>query len=133
MTDYEAVIRRLARSGVEFIIVGGMAAVLHGSARLTQDLDVVYRRTPDNIGRLAKCLRDVNPYLRGAPAGLPFHLDADTIRHGLNFTLTTDLPLSKLPLWQQNDNVPFEQSRNVLLTAPNFGDARRTTTDDSNR
>ena len=36
-------------------------------------------------------------------------------------------------LWQQSDNVPFEQSRNVLLTAPSFGDAGRTTTHDTSR
>src|SRR5438132_1006722 len=36
-------------------------------------------------------------------------------------------------LWQQSDNVPFEQSRNVLLTAPSLGDAGRTTTDDASR
>src|ERR1035441_632567 len=36
-------------------------------------------------------------------------------------------------MWQQSDNVPFEQSRNVLLTAPSFGDAGRTTTDDARR
>jgi hypothetical protein len=36
-------------------------------------------------------------------------------------------------LWQQSDNVPFEQSRNVLLTAPSFGDAGRTITDDPSR
>jgi hypothetical protein len=36
-------------------------------------------------------------------------------------------------LWQQSDNVAFEQSRNVVLTAPNFGDAGRTTTDDASR
>ena len=36
-------------------------------------------------------------------------------------------------LWRQSDNVPFEQSRNVLLTAPSCGDAGRTTTDDASR
>jgi hypothetical protein len=36
-------------------------------------------------------------------------------------------------LWQQSDNVPFEQSRNVPLTAPSFGDAGRTTTNDPGR
>jgi hypothetical protein len=36
-------------------------------------------------------------------------------------------------LWRQSDNVPFEQSRNALLTAPSFGDAGRTTTDDPSR
>ncbi len=69
----------------------GGAATAHGSARLTQDLDVVYRRTADNIGRLAAALAPQAPYLRGAPGGLPFRLDADTIHRGLNFTLSTKL------------------------------------------
>jgi hypothetical protein len=38
-----------------------------------------------------------------------------------------------LILWQQTENVVFEQSRNVVLTAPNFGDAGRATRDDSSR
>jgi hypothetical protein len=52
---------------------------------------IVYRRTPENIARLAACLGSCHPYLRGAPPGLPFRLDAETIQRGLNFTLTTDL------------------------------------------
>src|SRR5919112_1254288 len=46
----------LAGAGVEFIIVGGAAATAHGSARLTLDLDIVYRRTPANISRLVRSL-----------------------------------------------------------------------------
>ncbi len=91
MTDFRALISLLASGGVEFIIVGGAAATAHGSARLTQDLDVVYRRTPENITRLARSLAPHAPYLRGAPPGLPFIWDEQTITHGLNFTLTTDL------------------------------------------
>ena len=53
MTDLGGLLRVLASADVEFIMVGGVAAMAHGSARLTQDLDVVYRRTPDNIERLA--------------------------------------------------------------------------------
>lgn len=91
MTDFASLIRLLAQHNIEFILVGGAAATAHGSARLTQDLDIVYRRTPENIARLAACLGSSHPYLRGAPPGLPFHLNAETIQHGLNFTLTTDL------------------------------------------
>ena len=76
---------------MEFILVGGAAAIAHGSARLTFDVDVVYRRTPENIARLVAALAAHRPYLRGAPAGLPFVWDVETIRRGLNFTLTTDL------------------------------------------
>jgi len=90
MTDFSAVIGVLAGSGVEFILVGGVAAAAHGAARLTEDLDVVYRRTAENIARLASTLAAHHPYLRGAPPGLPFRWDAETIRRGCNFTLVTD-------------------------------------------
>lgn len=89
MTDFERLVRVLTEAGVEFVVVGGVAAVAHGSARLTQDLDVVYARTPDNLERLVSALAPLAPYLRGAPPSLPFRWDTDTVRRGLNFTLTT--------------------------------------------
>src|SRR3989304_4126546 len=91
MTDFEALIRLLAGSGVEFIMVGGAAATAHGSARLTQDLDIVYQRSPEHIAGLAACLAPPHPYLRGAGPGLPFRPNRDTIEGGLNCTLITDL------------------------------------------
>lgn len=91
MTDFKALLRTLSERRVEFILVGGVAAVAHGSAKLTQDVDVVYRRTEGNISRLVAAIADKEPYLRGAPPGLPFQWDEETIRRGLNFTLTTKL------------------------------------------
>jgi predicted nucleotidyltransferase len=91
MIDLERALQVLSRAGVEFIIVGGVAATIHGAARVTQDLDIVYARTPENIARLAAALAHHDPYLRGAPPGLPFRWDAQTISRGLNFTLTTTL------------------------------------------
>lgn len=89
MTDFRALISLLAAGGVEFIIVGGAAATAHGSARLTQVLDIVYRRTPENISRLVRALAPHKPYPRGAPPGLPFNWDEAAVSRGLNFTLTT--------------------------------------------
>lgn len=89
MTDFGRLFEALVTAGVEFIIIGGMAATAHGSAHVTVDLDFVYRRTAANIARLAAALRPLQPYLRGAPPGLPFRFDADTIKRGLNFTLVT--------------------------------------------
>jgi predicted nucleotidyltransferase len=91
MTDFGALLRCLSEAGVEYVLVGGAAATAHGSARLTQDVDVVYRRSADNLRRLVSALAPHAPYLRGAPPGLPFRWDAATLQRGLNFTLTTDL------------------------------------------
>jgi predicted nucleotidyltransferase len=90
-TEIPALLKLLADSEVEFVLIGGVAAIVHGTARLTKDLDVVYRRTPENLTRLQACLSSHKPYLRGAPPGLPFCFDVETMRRGLNFTLTTDL------------------------------------------
>jgi hypothetical protein len=89
--DFGAALRLLVEGNVPFIVVGGLAAVAHGSARVTYDLDVVYSRAPEAIERLARTLAPVHPYLRGAPPGLPFRWDGQTVLRGLNFTLTTDL------------------------------------------
>lgn len=91
MTDFRALLRALSAGRVEYIIVGGAAATAHGASRLTQDLDVVYRRTRENVNRVVQALAPHNPYLRGAPAGLPFRWDERAVNAGLNFTLTTDL------------------------------------------
>ena len=89
VTQIEAMLRALVDSEVEFVLVGGVAATVHGSARATYDLDVVYRRTPENFERLVRALSAFDPYLRGVPRGLPFRWDARTLECGLNFTLTT--------------------------------------------
>lgn len=81
----------LVRQGVRFIVIGGGAAIAHGSARLTYDVDVVYARDMQNIRNLVNALKAHRPYPRGAPPGLPFQWDESTLQAGLNFTLTTTL------------------------------------------
>jgi predicted nucleotidyltransferase len=85
----EAAVRHLHAHGVQFIVIGGWAAIVHGVARTTHDVDLVYGRDPANIHRLAWALKEWDPYLRGAPPGLPFRWDEATIQAGLNFTLST--------------------------------------------
>ena len=91
MIDFPALLRALTGAEVRFIIVGGAAATAHGSARLTQDLDLVYERSAQNLQRLVAALAPHQPYLRGVPPDLPFSFDAETLRRGLNFTLTSKL------------------------------------------
>ena len=88
-TDFETALNVLQGGAVEFIVVGGVAAILHGLGYTTYDLDVVYSRDRENIRRLVTSLEPYAPYLRGAPPGLPFKFDEHTVRMGLNFTLVT--------------------------------------------
>src|SRR5262249_26102951 len=89
--NFHELLPLLARHPVRFIVVGGGAAIAHGLGRLTQDVDVVYSRDGENIRNLVAALKDHQPYLRGAPPGLPFTWDEATIQAGLNFTLTTSV------------------------------------------
>jgi len=79
----------LVRHGIDFVLVGGMAGISHGSNYPSYDLDVVYARNRDNIARLVEALREIGVSLRGAPVDLPFVLDAKTIENGSNFTFDT--------------------------------------------
>lgn len=88
-TDFAKLFAALHKTHIEYIIIGGVAATVHGSSRLTQDVDICYARSDANLDRLVRALRPLKPYLRGAPRGLPFEWSAATLRAGLNFSLTT--------------------------------------------
>jgi len=70
--DPRRLLEALAGEKVDFVIVGGVALVLHGSTRVTRDLDVCYSRSPENLARLARALAPLHPTLRDAPSSLPF-------------------------------------------------------------
>jgi predicted nucleotidyltransferase len=89
--NFKEILPLLLKHRVKFILIGGGAALAHGSARATYDVDVVYARDRENIGRLVEAMKPYSPYLRGAPPGLPFVFDEKTVRNGLNFTLTATL------------------------------------------
>lgn len=89
--DVEKLLKALHEEGVKFVVIGGAAAVLQGSAYVTADFDLCYSREQENLKKLAAALAPFNPSPRGAPKNLLFKLDADTLRSGLNFTLVTDL------------------------------------------
>ena len=90
MKDVERQIRLVGEFQIECVLVGGVAATVHGSSIPTQDLDVCYSRDDANLTKVIRALRAVNATLRGAPKDLPFILDEETLRRGLNFTFDTD-------------------------------------------
>jgi nucleotidyltransferase AbiEii toxin of type IV toxin-antitoxin system len=87
--DPGPVLQTLVRHGVDFVLIGGIAAIVLGSSYSTSDLDVAYARDRENLERLAEALRELEATLRGAPHDLPFQPDAETLEAGLNFTLAT--------------------------------------------
>jgi len=91
MRELPEILRVLYDAHVEFVVIGGAAMFLQGSAYVTRDVDFCYARTPQNIKRLASALESYHPVLRGAPSDLPFTFDARTIAQGTNFMLSTDL------------------------------------------
>jgi hypothetical protein len=89
--DPVPVLRAFAEEDVDFVVIGGVAGGYHGSNYGTRDIDLAYSRDRDNLERIAAVLRALGATLRGAPADLPFQLDADSLQEGGNFTFATSL------------------------------------------
>lgn len=89
--SFGALLEALTEASVDFIIVGGLAAIARGSPPLTRDVEIVYSRSKENLARIVSALGPLGPYPRNAPKGLPFLFDAATLRVGLNFTFETSL------------------------------------------
>lgn len=83
------ILRGLDAAGVRFVVIGGMASQLHGSSRLTNDVDICYDTARDNIETLAALLQRWRAYPRDIESGLPFVLDVQTLRSTEALTLTT--------------------------------------------
>src|SRR5947207_11664808 len=112
MIQFKSLLSSLESNHVRFVIIGGVAATLHGAARVTFDLDIVYERTPENLNKLVDALSPFEPYLRGAPLGLPFKFDGETLRRGLNFTFTTtEGPIELLGVGSYSDVIAHSVSQ----------------------
>ena len=88
---FEAILAALIARGIRFVVIGGVAATVHGSARFTNDIDLCYDTAADNVERLVTLLTEWRAYLRGVELGLPFILDARTFRTTPVMTLTTTM------------------------------------------
>jgi hypothetical protein len=89
--QFERAVRTLCDAGVDFVVIGGLSAVFHGSVHGTHVLDICYSRAPANLLLLAGALAPFHPRPRGIPAELPFVWDEVTLRNSTVFTLQTDI------------------------------------------
>lgn len=87
---FEEILKALVNANVRFVVIGGVAATIQGSARFTNDIDLCYDTAADNVERLVKLLKKWKAYLRGVEPGLPFILDERQFRITPVMTLATE-------------------------------------------
>ena len=90
--DPERLIRILRKHKVEFVLIGALAARLHGFPRLTADADITPARDPANLKRLASALRELKAkvYTESVPEGLSFDCSAASLARARMWNLVTD-------------------------------------------
>jgi len=89
--DDKALLLRLKKQNVEFVIIGGVCGVLHGVSLVTQDLDVCCRFTTENLHRIEAALRGLHPRHRLTADKLPLELTDELCARLRNLYLQTDL------------------------------------------
>lgn len=82
-----ALLKCLVAHGVDFVVVGGIAMIGHGSARNTNDLDICYATDAANLEALGSALVELGATLRGVVDDVPFVPDASTLRRTSILTL----------------------------------------------
>ena len=88
--SFASMLGGLTRNKVRFVVIGGVAAAVHGSSRVTNDLDICYDAGDrGNVGALAKLLAKWDAYPRGVAKNLPFIMDERTLRGAPVMTLAT--------------------------------------------
>jgi len=95
MADFkpQEILRVLDEHRVHYVLIGGLAAVLHGAAHVTTDVDVVPEEARANLERLSGALRDLDARIRatGEPNGIPFDHSAESLARVSVWNLQTSL------------------------------------------
>jgi hypothetical protein len=91
--DPRAIFDVLDRHGVRYVLIGGMAAILHGASHVTTDVDVVPQDARDNLERLSEALKEIHARIRiaGEPAGVPFDHSAESLARVRIWNMQTDI------------------------------------------
>jgi predicted nucleotidyltransferase len=88
----QAILAALDRHGVRYVLIGGLAAILHGAPHVTTDVDIVPEEALQNLERLSTVLRELNARIRvaGEDDGVPFGHDAESLQRVRTWNLVTD-------------------------------------------
>ena len=117
MQDFSILLKKLAEAGLDFVIVGGFAAITHGSSYLTRDVDICAVLTPENIARLRVALVDWNPKHRMTPQRLSFlaYPSADQPVNNTNVSYSLDFGGADGPSSASGnaEHCPYLRSANI--------------------
>lgn len=89
MTNYERLVELLLVNNVDFVLIGGFAAILHGASMMTEDLDVCIPFNIENCEKLLEALKNIHPMPR--PKRFPLNRTAQRLSELKNLYLDTDL------------------------------------------
>jgi hypothetical protein len=91
--DPRAIFNVLDRHEVNYVLIGGVAAILHGASHVTTDVDVVPQDSVANLDRLSAALKELHARIRvrGGPDGIPFDHSGESLARGRIWNLQTDL------------------------------------------
>jgi hypothetical protein len=118
--NFQLALQVLARHGVEYVLVGGVAVVAHGSSLMTQDLDILYRVEDANVLRLLNAFTELDARVYNDPRGLRFgfeHLN----NHGHHLTETRAGRIDALGSIGVQGNIRYEDAAVDALTLNVFG------------
>jgi len=89
--DLPNLVDMLSDAGVEFVIIGGLAGIIHGSTRTTQDIDICCKFTPENLSKLFTAIKNANPVHRMSPNRPVLVLNSQNADKFKNLYLDTDI------------------------------------------
>jgi hypothetical protein len=112
--NFSGILKRLLDFQVDFIVVGGVAATLHGTPVTTFDLDIVHRRTSKNLERLERALNDLEARYRGDPRDL--RPDRETLASSGHHLLITRMgPLDVLGVIEKGSDYEILEPQSVVI------------------
>jgi hypothetical protein len=89
--DFINLLERLSKAGVDFVVVGGFAGIVHGCTYVTQDIDICCDFSPANLLALQKAVSKLHPVHRMTPKRKKLELTEESCKQFKNLYLDTDI------------------------------------------
>lgn len=119
--NLKALLERLLRNEIDFVLAGGLACVVHGSPVVTYDIDICVSIDEEQVGKLRAALKDLSPRHRMNPSFKPSFFDFPSKLEGVNnIYLETELGVLDI-LSALNPIGAFEEVKKNAITVSLFG------------